>query len=80
MTMLQDLHRLPEEERIALIGHYVLEHRLSVAVLVDDETDKVERYISKILALSPDLLVEQLKGPVAKVVTLRVSLRTEGAS
>lgn len=80
MTMVQDLHRLPEEERITLIGHYVLEHRLSVAVFVDDEAPKVERYISKILALSPELLVEQLPGPVAKVVTLRVSLRAGGAA
>lgn len=80
MTFFQDLHRLPEDERITLIGHYVLEHRLSTAVLVDDEPEKVHRYITKLLALSPQILVEQLPGPVKGAVTLRVALRADGAA
>lgn len=80
MKFVQDLYRLPEDERITLIGHYVLEHGLSASVLVDDEPAKVDRYITKILALSPQLVIEQQPGPVAGVVTLRVALRTGGAA
>ena len=41
----QDLHRLPEDDRIRLIGHYVLEHGEKVTFLTDADPGKGERYV-----------------------------------
>jgi hypothetical protein len=43
-----DLADLPEDERIGIIGHYIVEHGKTVAVCVDDWAGKAERYIEKI--------------------------------
>jgi hypothetical protein len=67
----QDLADLPEDERIAAIAHYVLEHGLTVAVCVDDWPGKPERYAQKLRARGVVVLSQQ-SGPIAKVVTLKV--------
>jgi hypothetical protein len=67
----QDLADLPEDERIARIAHYVLAHALTVAVCVDDEPGKPERYAQKLRAAGC-VVMEQFDGPVANVVTLKV--------
>jgi hypothetical protein len=66
-----DLADLPEDERIKFIAHHVLAHGLTVAVCVDDEVGKPERYAEKLRALGVAVL-SQDKGPVANVVTLKV--------
>lgn len=66
-----DLADLPEDKRIELIVHHVRDHGRTVAVCVDDEPGKPERYAKK-LAEKGCLVLEQLKGPVKGVVTLRV--------
>lgn len=68
-----DLAELPEDDRIRLIAHYVIEHRKTVAVCVDDEQGKPERYTRKLRALGV-AVVSQDKGPVPNVVTLKVGL------
>jgi hypothetical protein len=67
----QDLADLPEDQRIALIAHYVLAHALTVAVCVDDEPGKPERYAQKLRAAGC-AVIDRLDGPVANVVTLKV--------
>jgi len=66
-----DLADLPEDERIQIIAHHVRDHGLTVAVCVDDEPGKPERYAEKLTALGVRVL-SQDKGPVANVVTLKV--------
>lgn len=68
-----DLHRLSEDERIDAIGHVVTEHGKTVGVCVDDQPEKVARYIRKLKARFPGVAVlSQNKGPVPGVVTIRV--------
>ena len=47
-----DIHDLPEDERIAIIGNAVEAGKL-VAVFVDNEPEKVERYKGKVLKCHP---------------------------
>lgn len=68
-----DLHGLPEDGRISVIVAAVARSRLTVAVMVDAEPGKAERYAAKIRAALPGCTVSAaLPGPVAGVVTLRV--------
>jgi len=65
-----DLADLPEDERIAVIAHHVRDHGLTVAVAVDNDPGKPERYTRKLRKAG--CLVEQLPGMVRGTVTLRV--------
>jgi hypothetical protein len=62
---------MPEDERIRVIAHYVRDHGLTVAVCVDDEVGKPERYARKLSALGVVVLSQQ-SGPVPNVITLKV--------
>ncbi len=66
-----DLADLPEDERIAAIARYVLDHWRIAGVCVDDEPGKPERYAKKLADLGCRI-IEQVKGPVPGVITLRV--------
>ena len=66
-----DLANLPEADRIDAIAHYVRDHGLTVAVCVDDEPGKPERYAAKLREMGCRI-VEQTKGPIVGVVTLKV--------
>lgn len=68
-----DLADLPEDERIAMIGHYVTAHGKTVAVCVDDVQAKVDRYVRKLREGFPGLVILDItKGPVAGARTIRV--------
>lgn len=67
----RDMHALPEDDRIHAIADRA--HRgEKVAVLVDDEPEKVARYKAKLLSRGCVILAE-LTGPVKGVVTLQVT-------
>ncbi len=68
-----DLHRLPEDGRIVLIGEYCLTHPTEVVgVPTDDEPGKPERYKRKLETKYPQLKVE-IVGPLTKgSILLRV--------
>lgn len=69
----QDLHELSEDERIDVIGHTVTAHGKTVAVCVDDVQVKVDRYVQKLKAKFPGVVIlDIVKGPVAGVRTIRV--------
>jgi hypothetical protein len=68
-----DLHALSEDERIGVIGHTVTAHGKTVAVCVDDQPAKVERYKRKLRERFPSVVIlDTTKGPVKGVVTIRV--------
>lgn len=68
-----DLADLPEDARIDIIGRTVVELGKTVAVCLDDQPAKVERYIAKLRARFPAVVVlEQITGPVAGVITLKL--------
>jgi hypothetical protein len=67
-----DLGDFQEDDRIQIIGQYVLNHGKTVGVCIDDSPGKAERYIRKMKKEFPTVIfLDQTKGPVANVVTLR---------
>ena len=74
--LIQDMHRLPEDKRIDLIGHYVMDHKDTVAVLVDSgpgDVDKADRYIRKLQEKFPGIRIYPItSGPVKNTVCIRV--------
>lgn len=68
-----DLHTLSEDDRITLAGKAVMNDRLTIGVLTDDEPGKPERYIAKLKERFPGIvIVGQWKGPVKGCVTIKV--------
>ena len=81
-----DLHRIEEDKRIEMIGNiaYCEKHGAypKIAVCVDlegpDGFDKADRYISKLLAKFPEIIVlSKEKGPTPGVVTIVVQRKTD---
>ncbi len=67
-----DLHRLPEDERIRLIGEAAASGQIVGVMLEKDEPEKIERYVRKINKRFPTVtLLDRKDGPVSSVVTLR---------
>lgn len=65
----QDLFRLPEDERIDLIGHYVTAHDETASIMTDADPGKADRYIEKLTTRFPNVEVfERGEGPVKNVV------------
>ena len=76
MPPYKDLADQPEDERIRQIGEKVTREKFTVAVLVDDEPGKPERYIRKLLQRYPGVqILKQVKGPTPGVVTIKVGPR-----
>ncbi|MCH8135388.1 MAG: hypothetical protein IIB77_05345 [Proteobacteria bacterium] len=70
-----DLHDLSEDERIKIMGNVASEGK-TIGVMVDDDPEKVARYISKMTSRYPCVrLIEQLDSPIAGVVMLRFGPR-----
>lgn len=70
MTAFADLADLPEDERLALIAA-TANHGHIVGVAIDDESEKIERYIRKLKALGVRI-IDQRPGPVPNCVMVRV--------
>lgn len=67
-----DLADLPEDDRITVIGEYVMRTRETAGVPVDDEPGKPGRYIAKLEARFPGVRCVIKPGMVAKTVTIIV--------
>lgn len=66
---------MEEDKRIDLIGQAVMRETQPkiMAVMVDDDGSKAQRYIDKLAARYPDIkVIDQMKGPTAGVVTIRI--------
>lgn len=60
-----DLADLPEDQRIEIIGTYVLQHGKTVGVVVEDSQPKIDRYVKKVRDRFPAIaLIDVTKGPV----------------
>lgn len=70
MKAYADLADLPEDDRIAIAAEAAKAGH-TVAVCVDDEDEKVARYIRKLTALGVRV-IDHMKGPVKNVVTIRI--------
>jgi hypothetical protein len=75
-----DMHRIEEDERIQTIGKVVTRSGKTAAVLVDDIPGKPERYTKKLLDAFPNLQIEQFKGPMPGIVTLKISVKPDTKS
>jgi len=68
-----DLAELPEDTRIRIIGETMATNRhqtdFTVGVAIDDEKEKYDRYIKKILTRFPDVVVISKK-PLFKGIVL----------
>jgi len=74
-----DLHRLPEDARIDIIGTYALQHPSEkIAVPTDDEPNKPERYKKKLQTKFPQLIVEIIGPLTPGSILLRVSCPPQG--
>lgn len=67
----EDLYLRNEDARIERIGEEIKKGKL-VAVLIDNEEDKIQRYIKKLKERCNAVIVSREDGPVNNVVTLRV--------
>lgn len=66
-----DLGDLPEDERIRIIGEHAAAGNL-VAVPIDDEAEKIARYIRKVTARFPTVRhIDTIAGIVANTKTIR---------
>ena len=72
MTGITDLADLPEDERIQIIGEYVMKGHIA-AIAIDDEDEKVARYIDKITTRFPKVRhISTDPGLVPETVIVRV--------
>lgn len=68
-----DIADLEEDRRIDLIGHTVMEHRKTVAFVTDADAGKADRYVTKLQAKFPGIVViDRFLGPVANTVSVKV--------
>lgn len=65
-----DLYKLPEDERIDLIGHYIM-HEQKVAAFVVETDEKADRYIAKLTAKFPGIVIDS-RFPLAGQVAVKV--------
>jgi hypothetical protein len=71
LPVFSDLHRLPEDERIRIIGDAYMAGA-KVGVPIDDEPDKPQRYRRKLQERYPGIRVAILPGLVPGTKTLSV--------
>jgi len=72
----QDLHELSEDERIGYIGAQLMkmEAGQTIAVALDDDKEKIDRYSKKLLLRWPALIIKGVgPGLVENTVLLRIT-------
>lgn len=73
MTFYADIADYEEDERIGMIGHQVMDHKKTVAFIVDDIKGKAERYIAKLQERFPGIqIIGRGQGPVPETVYVKV--------
>jgi hypothetical protein len=70
--IITDLHALPEDERINLIGAQAIAGHVVGVLLEKDQPEKVARYIEKVTTRYPGVrVVAQVDGPTPATVTVK---------
>lgn len=73
MTPYADIADLDEDNRIALIGDYVMRYRKTAAFVTDSDPGKSDRYIQKLKHRYPGInIIGLIDGPVPNTVTVKV--------
>jgi hypothetical protein len=68
-----DLHSLDEDDRIDMIGHRAIDHKDVVGFVVDDDGEKADRYIAKLMAKFPQIrVIARGKGPTEGAYFVKV--------
>lgn len=71
----QDLHKLPEDDRITLIGERATKGERIAVLLERDEPEKIDRYIRKVTERFPHVrLIAKGPGPVPSVIALQFGI------
>lgn len=79
MGSFADLADLPEDDRIKLIGQYVTDNGGRIAVVVDNEPGKADRYIRKITTRFPEVELHHMHaGPVENCTSLTFRRKMRG--
>lgn len=68
-----DLHKLPEDQRITLIGTYVMTSGKVAGVCIEDDRDKIARYCRKFREQFPLIVIGLPKLLRLGIVILNVS-------
>lgn len=78
MPRLVDMVNLTEDERIDLIGNYVLQTKKNTAFVVDAIPGKANRYCKKLLERFPEtVILDQFLGPVKGTITIKVGFKAK---
>lgn len=75
MTIFEDLHAMPENDRIVRIGNAAMRGEKNAFVVEDDA--KADRYIRTLLTLFPELKAEKKPGPIRHSVLVAVTIRKD---
>ena len=70
MPPFSDLYKLKEDDRIDLIGHCAMHKLMTVGFVLEDDA-KAERYIAKLKAKFPQIVIHE-KGPLKGLVMVKV--------
>lgn len=77
-TLMLDMHKLSEDERIEVIGSRVMDLGEAVFMVDADEIDpgKADRYMRKLIEKFPRIYeVSRESGPVHNVTTIKAAVR-----
>lgn len=66
-----DLYKLKEDDRIIVIGHYVMEKRMTVGIVVETSV-KADTYITKLKEKHPSIVVKE-KAPFKGLWLVRLA-------
>jgi hypothetical protein len=73
-----DVSSLEEDRRIDLIGHGVVDHRKTIAFIVEDDGTKGDRYIQKLKEKFPLIeVIDRTPWPIANVETIRIRRKAD---
>lgn len=75
-----DLHNLPEDKRIEIIGKIVSEQKKTIGVALEDDKKKIDRYITKMLTRYPGLVIVSKTPLLPGVVLVRVGPKAVSSS
>lgn len=80
-TVMMDMHKLSEDQRISLIADHVHAHGRATFMVDGDSYDKgkADRYVAKIKARCPRIyeVERKLDHPVKRVTTVVIAMRID---
>lgn len=76
-----DMAKMSEDQQIEIIGHCVVQQRQTVAVILENDSKKIERYKNKLQEAHPGLIdIEQIAGLTIGTITLRIKPKAQNVA